>query len=231
MPRRTAAAVAETRAAVTEAATQRASVEGLDGLTIGGLADQVEMRKSSVYSLFGSKEDLQRATLAAAVESFRSEVWDPVADREPGLPRLLALCESWLDYHRREVMPGGCFLTTATVEFDARPGPLRDATAETMERWLGLLEREARIAIDAGDLPPDTDAADLAFELNALAAAGSYGFQLWRDPELFDRALRSMRRALGADMNPGNGGANADSGGAAGARHRVHRRRGHRRGV
>ena len=132
--------------------------------------------KSSVYSLFGSKEDLQRATFDAAVESFRCEVWDPVADREPGLPRLLALCESWLDYHRREVMPGGCFLTTATVEFDARPGPLRDATAETMERWLGLLEREARIAIDAGDLPPDTDAADLAFELNALAAAGSSAF-------------------------------------------------------
>jgi AcrR family transcriptional regulator len=230
MPRRSAAAVAETRTAVAEAASRRASIEGLEGLTIGALADEVEMRKSSVFSLFGSKEELQRATLEAAVQSFTKEVWDPVADREPGLPRLLALCDSWLDYHRREVMPGGCFLTTATVEFDARPGPLRDATAKIMERWLGLLEREARVAIEAGDLPAGTDAADLAFQLNALAAGGSYGFQLWRDPELFERARRSMHRALGADMNAGDGGPDANPGGPAGARHRVRRRRDHRRG-
>ena len=196
MPRRSAAAVAETRSAVTEAAAQRASVEGLGGLTIGGLAGEVDMRKSSVFSLFGSKEDLQLATLEAAVESFRREVWEPVAALEPGLPRLLALCDTWIDYHRREVMPGGCFLTTATVEFDARPGPLRDEVAETMERWLKVLQREAAVAIEAGDLPADADPADIAFELNALAAAGSYGFQLWRDPEVFARARRSMRRVL-----------------------------------
>jgi AcrR family transcriptional regulator len=196
MPRRSAAAVAETRSAVTEAAVDRASVEGLEGLTIGGLAGEVEMQKSSLFSLFGSKEELQRATLGAAVESFRQEVWGPVADEEPGLPRLLALCDSWLDYHRREVLPGGCFLTTATVEFDARPGPLRDEVAEIMERWLDALRREAAVAIEAGDLPAGTDPADIAFELNALAAAASYGFQLWRDPEVFARARRSMRRVL-----------------------------------
>jgi AcrR family transcriptional regulator len=199
MPRRSQAAVAETRAAVTQAAVDRASVGGLEGLTIGGLAGETEMRKSSVFSLFGSKEELQRATLDAAIEQFREEVWGPVADERPGLPRLLALCDSWLDYHRREVMPGGCFLTTATIEYDARPGPMRDAIAATMKRWLGALEREAAIAIEAGELPADDDPADVAFELNALAAAASYGFQLWRDPEVFDRARRSMRRALGAD--------------------------------
>ena len=175
----------------------RASVEGLEGLTIGGLADDVKMRKSSVFSLFGSKEELQLGTLEAAVQSFRDEVWGPVADLEPGRPRLLALCDSWLDYHRREVMPGGCFLTTATIEFDARPGPMRDAVAETMRGWLGVLEREARTAIEAGDLPADTDPADVAFQLNALAAAASYGFQLWRDPEVFARARRSMSDVLG----------------------------------
>jgi hypothetical protein len=94
-------------------------------------------------------------------------------------------------------MPGGCFLTTATVEFDARPGPLRDAVARTMDRWLETLRRETAIAIDAGALPPETDPADVAFQLNALAAAASYGFQLSRDPEVFARARRSMRRALG----------------------------------
>ena len=197
MPRRTQAAVAQTRAAVTRAAVDRASVEGLEGLTIGGLAGEVEMRKSSLFSLFGSKEELQLATLEAAVEHFKREVWEPVADRDHGLERLLALCDSWLAYHEREAMPGGCFLTTATVEYDARPGALRDAVARTMELWLAILEREAATAIESGELPAGADAADVAFELNALAAAASYGFQLRRDPQVFARARRSMRRALG----------------------------------
>jgi AcrR family transcriptional regulator len=202
MPRRSAAAVAETRAAVTEAAVDRASVEGLQGLTIGRLAGEVEMRKSSLFSLFGSKEDLQLATLEAAIRHFQAEVWGPIADQSPGLARLLALCDSWLAYHERGALPGGCFLTTATVEFDARPGPLRDAVAGAMELWLGALEREAAVAIDAGELPGATEPADIAFELNALAAAASYGFQLSRDREVFERARRSMSRVLGRDMDP-----------------------------
>jgi AcrR family transcriptional regulator len=197
MPRRSTAAVAETRAAVTEAAVDRASVEGLEGLTIGGLAAEVAMRKSSVFSLFGSKQELQLATLEAAIEQFTDEVWGPVANERPGMARLLALCNSWLAYHERQVMPGGCFLTTATIEFDARPGPLRDAVASCMKRWLGVLEREVALAIDAGELPAGTEPADIAFQLNALASAASYGFQLSRDPEVFTRARRSMRRALG----------------------------------
>jgi AcrR family transcriptional regulator len=198
MPRRSQAAVAETREAVTQIAVDRASVQGLEGLTIGGLAGEVEMRKSSVFSLFGSKEELQLATLEAAIEQFTEQVWGPVAGRPPGLERLLALCDSWIAYHEREVMPGGCFLTTATVEFDARPGPLRDKVAATMDRWLGVLEREVAIAIEAGELPAEREAADVAFQLNALAAAASYGFHLCRDPEVFARSRRSMRRALNA---------------------------------
>jgi AcrR family transcriptional regulator len=200
MPRRSAAAVAKTRAAVTERAAERASVEGLEGLTIGALADQLEMRKSSVFSLFGSKRELQLATLDAAIEQFRREVWEAAVDQPPGLRRLLALCDAWLSYHQREVMPGGCFLTTATIEYDARPGPLREAVAKTMRRWLETLEREAQAAIDAGELPAGASAADIAFELNALAAAASYGFQLWRDPEVFARARRSMRKALASGL-------------------------------
>ncbi len=198
MPRRSQAAVAETRAAVTAAAMDRASVDGLEGLTIGTVAGETEMRKSSVFSLFGSKLELQLATLNAAVEHFIREVWGPVADEPAGLPRLLALVDSWLGYHEREAMPGGCFLTTATVEYDARPGPLRDEVARTMKRWLGVLAREAGAAIEAGDLPAGTDPRDVAFELNALAAAASYGFQLHRDPAVFARARRSMRRVLSA---------------------------------
>jgi AcrR family transcriptional regulator len=196
MPRRSQAAVAETRAAVAEAAVDRASVEGLEGLTLGALAGDLEMRKSSLFSLFGSKEELQRATLDAAVESFTRSVWEPVAGERPGRDRLLALCDAWLDYHRRESLPGGCFLTTATVEYDARPGPLRDAVAAVMRRWLGVLEREASIAIEAGELPAEVEPADVAFELNALAAAASYGHKLEGDPAVFARARRSMRRVL-----------------------------------
>jgi AcrR family transcriptional regulator len=199
MPRRSAAAVAETRSAVTRAAVDRASVEGLEGLTIGGLAEETGMRKSSVFSLYGSKEELQLAALEGAVEQFTEEVWAPVAGETPGLARLLALCDSWLAYHEREVLPGGCFLTTATVEYDARPGPLRDAVAQAMKRWLEVLEREVSIAADAGELPAGTRAGDVAFTLNALAAAASYGFQLNRDRKLFEIARRSMRRALSQD--------------------------------
>jgi AcrR family transcriptional regulator len=197
MPRRSAAAVAATRSEVTQAAVDRASVEGLEGLTIGGLAEEARMRKSSVFSLFGSKQELQLAALEAAVEQFTDEVWGPVADKHPGLPRLLAVCDSWLAYHERGVLPGGCFLTTATVEYDARPGPLRDAVARTMKRWFGALEREVEAAIEAGELPAETEPADVAFQLNALAAAASYGFQLSRDPNVFETARRSMRRVLG----------------------------------
>jgi AcrR family transcriptional regulator len=196
MPRRSAAAVAETRSEVTRAAVDRASVEGLEGLTIGGLAEEARMRKSSVFSLFGSKQDLQLAALDAAVEQFTEEVWAPVADERPGLRRLLALCDSWLAYHERGVMPGGCFLTTATVEYDARPGPLRDAVARTMRRWFGVLEREAAAAIEAGELPADTEPGDVAFSLNAMAAAASYGYQLSRDRNVFEIARRSMRGVL-----------------------------------
>jgi len=197
MPRRSTAAVAETRAAVTETAVDLASVKGLEALSIGGLAGETGMRKSSVFSLFGSKRDLQLAMLEAAVEQFTEEVWAPVADQRAGIARLLALCDSWLSYHEREVMPGGCFLTTATIEFDARPGPLRDAVASAMKRWLRVLEHEVALAIEAGDLPAGTGPADVAFQLNALASAASYGFQLWRDPSVFGRARRSMRRSLG----------------------------------
>ena len=198
MPRRSAAAVADSRGGgPRDIAVRRASIDGLEGLTIGRLADEVAMSKSGLHGMFGTKGELQAAAFERGVEDFTREVWEPVAARDPGLPRLLALIDRWIAYHRRRVLPGGCLVTTATVEFDARPGPLRDAVAETMRRWLETLEREAQAAIDAGELPADANAADIAFELNALAAAASYGFQLWRDPEVFAKARRAMRRTLG----------------------------------
>jgi AcrR family transcriptional regulator len=196
MPRRSSSDVADTRAAVVDAAVRQASVDGLEGLTIGRLADRVGMSKSGLHGLFGSKQDLQLAALRAAVDDFVHEVWEPVAGEPPGRARLLALCDSWLDYHARGVLPGGCFLTTASVEFDARPGPLRDAAALTIDLWLKRLAHEATTAVAAGELPPDTDADDVAFELNALASAASWNFHLSGDQGALDRARRLMRRTL-----------------------------------
>src|SRR3954451_3796514 len=185
MPRRSAAAVTASRDAVVSAAVRTASVDGLEGLTIGRLAGELDMSKSGLFGLFGSKQELQLATLRAAADHFVEDVWRPVAAQRPGRERLLALCDSWLAYHQRERLPGGCFMTTATIEFDARPGPLRDAVAETMGRWLAVLAREVATAVEAGELPADTDPADLAFELNALASGASTGYHLSGDPEVF----------------------------------------------
>lgn len=196
MPRRSAAAVADTRAEVLGVAVRRASIEGLEGLTIGRLADEVAMSKSGLFGLFGSKEGLQVAAFEAATEQFVAEVWEPVARREPGLPRLLALIDRWLAYHRRRSLPGGCFVTTATVEFDARPGPLRDAVAQARDRMHAALAADVRTAAAAGDLPAGTDPADVAFGLYALASAASQAIQM-DEPGASARARRLMRGLLG----------------------------------
>ena len=195
MPRRTATAVADTRAEVLDVAVRRASIEGLEGLTIGRLAGELSMSKSGLFGLFGSKEELQVAAFEKAVDHFTREVWRPVAGRRPGLPRLLALVDRWLAYHRRRALPGGCFVTTATIEFDARPGPLRDAVARARRQMHAALEADIRIAVESGDLPADTDPADLAFTLYALASAASQAIQL-DEPGAGARARRCMRGAL-----------------------------------
>jgi AcrR family transcriptional regulator len=196
MPRRSAAAVADTRADVLDVAVRRASVDGLEGLTIGRLADELSMSKSGLFGLFGSKEELQVATFDAAVDDFTHEVWQPVARREPGLERLLALVDRWLSYHQRRKLPGGCFVTTATVEFDARPGPLRDAVARARRRMHGALEADIRAAVEAGDLEASTRPGDVAFALFALASAASMAIQLG-EPGAHARARRCMRALLG----------------------------------
>jgi AcrR family transcriptional regulator len=195
MPRRSATAVAETRTEVLDTALRRASIDGLEGLTIGRLADEVDMSKSGVHGLFGSKEELQLATFEKAVESFIREVWLPVAGLRRGLPRLDALLDRWIGYHERGVLPGGCFVTTATIEFDARPGPLRDAVLRARSQMHAVLESDLRAAKEAGDLPADADPADTAFTLYALASAASQAIQL-DEPDAAARARRSMRALL-----------------------------------
>jgi AcrR family transcriptional regulator len=191
MPRRSATAVADTRANVLDAAVQRASIDGLEGLTIGRLAEETSMSKSGLHGLFGSKEELQVATFEKAVEGFVREVWLPVANQPRGLPRLEALLDRWIGYHERGLLAGGCFVTTATIEFDAKPGPLRDAVRRARDQMHAVLEADIRTAIDAGDLPPTIDAKDTAFALYALASAASQAMQL-DEPHAAERARRCM---------------------------------------
>jgi AcrR family transcriptional regulator len=196
VPKRSAAAVAGTRSEVLERAVLDASVEGLEGLTIGRLAEEMSMSKSGLFGLFGNKETLQLATMHAGMDLFRREVWDPVESVPAGLPRLLALCERWLSFHERETLPGGCFMTTVMVEFDARPGAVRDGVSDVVRRWLGLLEHEAARAIEAGELPGEADPKAIAFELNSLAAGASCNYNLSHDPAVFELARSAMHRVL-----------------------------------
>ena len=197
MPRRSAADVADSRASAVAAAVDLASVEGLEGITIGRLAGELAMSKSGLIGRFGDKEAMQRAVLAAAIERFTDAVWRPTRKIEPGLPRLEAIIDAWIAHLRDGVFPGGCFVTTASVEYDARPGPLHDDVAAAVTRWLGVLEAEARTAREAGDLPADRDPADVAFELHSLASGGSVAGRLVGDDAALDRTRAAMRRAIG----------------------------------
>jgi AcrR family transcriptional regulator len=196
MPRRTAAEVAGSRTQTLAAAVQLASVVGLEGLTIGGLADRLGMSKSGLVGRFGSKEQLQLATLDQAADIFRSAVYEPASAAPPGLSRLIAICDAWVVYLGDPPFPGGCFLTTAMVEFDARQGPMNAAVKTVMRRWMALLEQEASTAIEHGELPADTDPKDVAFTINALAVGANCDFQLNRNPGSLQRARRAMAAVL-----------------------------------
>ena len=181
-----------TREAILRTAVDLASAEGLEGLTIGRLAAELEMSKSGLFAHFGSKEELQLATIGAAREIYVEEVINPALENDAGLPRLWALLESWLRYAEAGIFKGGCFFVAASAEFDGRPGPVRDLVASTMRAWLGVLERSVVESQKAGHLDRGSDAAQVAFELNAIAMGANWSFQLYGDREVFDRASRAM---------------------------------------
>lgn len=186
-----------TRAAILRVAVDVSSCEGLEGLTIGRLATELGMSKSGLFAHFGSKEELQLATIDAAREIFIDEVIRPVVEStEPGLERLWRKCDSWLDYAQRGVFKGGCFFAAASSEFDGRPGPVRDRIAEVMVEWLAGIERAVREAQSAGHLEASAEARQLAFEFNALGLGANWAFQLYGDIKAFTRAREAIRYRL-----------------------------------
>src|SRR3954467_2359309 len=141
MPRRSNAEAAQTRTAIIERAVQTASIEGLEGVTIGRLADDLGMSKAGVIGHFGNKADLQRAALARAQAIFTADVWERAEHEPPGLQRLLAICDAWVDHIADSPFPGGCFMCTVATEWDAREGDLHDEVKKGWRLWLKVLAR------------------------------------------------------------------------------------------
>jgi AcrR family transcriptional regulator len=187
-----------TRQAILEVAVHLASAEGLEGLTIGRLASKLAMSKSGLFAHFGSKEELQLATIEAARLIFIREVIHPALEAEQGLTRLWKLCEIWLDYVQNEIFQGGCFFAAAAAEFDSRPGAVRDRIAGIMKQWLDGLERAILESQKAGHLQRTVAPAQLAFEINALEMGANWAFQLYGDPEAFAKARDAILQRLRA---------------------------------
>lgn len=187
-----------TKQSILERAVDVASLEGLEGLTIGRLADELKMSKSGLFAHFGSKEELQLATIEAASQRYIREIFTPALQQPRGLPRLHAICDAWLSYIRRAVFPGGCFFAAASFEFDSRPGPVRDRVSALMSDWIDALEKAIRMARDEGHLRDDVDPAQLAFELNALFFGANFAFYLQHDEQALERARKAVDARLEA---------------------------------
>jgi AcrR family transcriptional regulator len=185
-----------TRRAILAKAVDLASVEGLEGLSIGGLASALGVSKSGLFAHFGSKLELQLATIDAAAELFEEAVWKPVAELDAGLPRLIGITRSWLSYFHHDVFAGGCFFANAQHEFDSRPGPLHDRISEQEQRWTATLIALVEAAQRRGHIRPDIDPKQLAFEFDAAGTMGNLWWQLNGETRAFDYAGAAMRRSL-----------------------------------
>lgn len=187
-----------TRRTVLRRAVDIASVEGLEALSVGRLAGELELSKSGVFALFGSKQELQLATVREASRIFVAEVLDPVSGAAEGLARLRGLCEGWLRYSERRVFPGGCFFYGVMAEFDAREGAVHDALVDAQRAWLAELERCAGQARARGELHAGTDPAQLAFEVVALMETANAMSLLHGEATPYDRARQGIAARLGA---------------------------------
>lgn len=187
-----------TRQLILGRAVQIASVEGLEGLSLGRLATELGLSKSGVFALFGSKEELQLATVRAAVAVYVDHVLRPTRSAAPGLGRVWRLCEAWTAYSRERVFRGGCFFYAATAEFDARSGKVHDALASAQTGWVTFVEQTVEEARAAGELAPDTDVCQLAFEIIAFLELANAESVLQNNALGYDKAARAILSRLRA---------------------------------
>ena len=185
----------QTRAAILEAALSLASQMGLEGLSIGALAEVTQMSKSGVFAHFGSREELQIAVIREYHARFEEEVFFPAVSEQRGLPRLRALFDRWVRRVSIE-LDSGCIYISGAVEFDDRPGPVRDALASMVRAWQAALQRAIGLSIEAGHLQPDTDALQMLFEIHGLILALHHDARFLRLPGAVDRARRAFDRIV-----------------------------------
>jgi AcrR family transcriptional regulator len=184
-----------TRASIVEAALAVASREGLEGLTIGGLAEALAMSKSGVFAHFGSREELQLAVLKAYARRFVDQVLVQAVRAPRGMPRLAAILDLWLA-HLAQELSTGCILIGGAFEYDDREGPLRDAMVEIIDGWNGELLKAIRLSIDEGHLRRDVDAKQMAFEIYGLMLATHQAARLLRSGDAMRRARAGVTRLL-----------------------------------
>ena len=187
-----------TRHEILRVAVDIASAEGLEGLSIGRLASELQMSKTGIFAHFGSKEQLQLAAVETAKQIFFEQVAQPSLRRPRGLPRLKAMLENWLGYVERIVFRGGCFFAAASAEFDSRPGAVRDQIAELTKAWMVALREEIELAQSKAELLGSVKPAQLAFELHAYVQEANWGFKLFNDKSAFLLARRAIATRLDA---------------------------------
>jgi AcrR family transcriptional regulator len=185
-----------TRNTILDTAAALATQEGLEPLSIARLAEATGMSKSGLFAHFGSKEELQLATVDHAASLFVAEVIAPARSAPRGVARVWALCDNMVDYSERQVFPGGCFFASTSFEFNNKPGPVRDRIEHMLRSWLSYLEHAVEQAQDAGELDPNLSAREIAFQLDAFAQSANAQFQLFRERRVFDEARRAIRDRL-----------------------------------
>jgi AcrR family transcriptional regulator len=185
----------ETRQTILSRAFELATVVGLNGLTIGRLAEETGLSKSGLFAHFGSKEALDVAVVEEASRQFVQAVMVPALRYPRGEPRLRALFDGWVDWGKR---PGGCFFVGASTELDDRPGPPRDALVRAIKDWVDELSKAVRIAISEGHFRSDVDPEDVAFEIYSIMLGVHTFFRFLRDPASLDRAQHAFERLIAA---------------------------------
>ncbi len=200
--RRAAPKGRQTRAAILEAALSLATQMGLEGLSIGAIAEVMQMSKSGVFAHFGSREELQISVIREYHRRFEAEVFSPSMHKPRGLQRLEALFERWLERVSVEVH-SGCIYISGAVEFDDRPGPVRDALAQMVRAWQAALDRAIRQAIDEGHLRADVDPLQLLFEMHGMILSLHHDARFMRTPGAVERARRAFDRLIQQASTPG----------------------------
>lgn len=184
------------RKTILRAAANLATIDGLEGISIGNLAAHIGMSKSGLYAHFGSKEELQLATVETAREIFAADVVEPTDEIADPLQRLQALCDAFLSHIERRVFPGGCFFASVGAEFDTHPGPVKDKIASSQGEWSQRMQQLISEAQALGKLRADEDPAQLAFELDSYILMGNTAFVFHDDPAYLHRARAAVTRRL-----------------------------------